>query len=564
MTDKDKLTLRKLLAPKGDDAECKVPYEELPKESIDEVEQSTPVKLGGALNKLSIISYVTHESTGRVEVTRIKCESLPFLEHEPMLLHVSGEDESTVAREIEYKTHKFFAEGYGLTVDINVSVFGEEDKQVHSELHKVYQNRVNLFVDMGSTNSKWIVSDANNNALLDIPLGESTSELCAEWGLDYDKISGYAKESEAFTRWLKRAVIGFVLHIQHKYEANVVNVMWSFPYVIDGVRLDFKRISEDITVDLTAYYEFPGRFELVPEGLALEHMFYDRVIELSKANEAELEENDRRSREEEANKVHNKEEMVKADANEKQREKELHEYEDKNWFAQIFSKKFHTSRYLPDLKEENLGREEALKAFRNTGARGDGKFNLLILDAGGSTLDYCYKPLRGELVSGSFRAGGNAVTAELANRMKLDLKEAERRKTTLSRAAKSDVLREATDVVYDEALETIAEKVKDRTGPLCIIGSGLAMWNRQLRDIVLMKLLNESEYKQGQILMFSPDMVSCFPMDKLGDHPKFRCFRDIVTHVADGGDVKTGTPWPSSDVCGGMYFNMTDSGKERT
>jgi len=421
-----------------------------------------------------------------------------------------------------------------------------------------------LFVDMGSTNSKWIVSDANNDALLDVPVGESTSELCAKWGLDYDKISGYDKEGEVFTRWLKRAVIGFVLHMQHKYEANVVNVMWSFPYVIDGVRLDFNRISEDVTVDLTAYYDFEGRFELVPEGLALEHMFYDRVIELAKANEAELEENKRRSRDEDANKAHNKEEKAKADANEKQREKELREYEDKNWFMQLFSRKFHTSLYSPHFEEENLGREEAMKAFRNTGARGDGKFNLLILDAGGSTLDYCYKPWRGKLVSGSFSAGGNAVTVELAKRMKLDWKEAERLKSTLSRTTKSNVLREVTDVVYDEALKMIAEELKDRTGPLCIVGSGLAMLNRYLRENVLMKLLNESEYKQGQILMFSPDMVSCFPMDKLGDHPRFRCFRDIVTHVADGGDVETGAPWPSSDVCGGMYFKMMDGGKERT
>ena len=531
---------------------------------MDAMEQYSPVELGAALNKLSVIAYVTCANKGRVEVTRIKCESLPFLEHEPMLLHISGEDESTVEREVRDKTRKFFAEGYGLTVDIYASVVGEEDKQVCSELHKDYQKRVNLFVDMGSTNSKWIVSDASRDVLLDIPLGESTSELCAEWGLDYDKISGYAKSGEEFTGWLKRAVIGFVLHIQHKYEANVVNVMWSFPYVIDGVRLDFERISEAVTDDLMANYDFSGRFELVPEGLALEHMFYDRVIELAKANEAELEENNRRVREEVTNKAHNKAEKAKADANEKQREKELREYEDKNWITRLFSKKFHTSLYSPDLKEENLGREEAMKAFRNTGARGDGKFNLLILDAGGSTLDYCYKPWRGKLVSGSFRAGGNTVTAELANRMELDLKEAERRKTTLSRAAKSDVLREATDVVYGEALKMIAEEVKDRTGPLCIVGSGLAMWNRQLRELVLMKLLNESEYKLGQILMFSPDMVSCFPMDKLDDHPRFRCFRDIVTHVADGVDLKTGTPWPSSDVCGGMYFKMTDIGKERT
>jgi len=501
-------------------------------------------------NKLTIGVFVRRFDFTRVEVTRIECLALPFLENESMLLHIFGGDEIEIEDRVKEVIGKFLKE-YGLSVEVGVVVSEDGEKLARKE----YSKRINLFVDMGSTNSKWIVSDADNDSLLAIPVGKSTSELCAEWGLDYDKVSAYAKGGEEFSRWLEYAVIKFVRHIQDEHRANVVNVKWSFPRVVDGTRLDFTKISDDVTVDLTAYYGLEGKFELVPEGFALEHMFRESVVELAKACESENAENERRVKEEAENKKHNMEEQAKVDDAVNKRKQELHEYENKGWWSQLWSRKYHTELYNPDFKEEHLGREDVWKSFRNTGARSDGKFDLLILDAGGSTLDYCYIPYGKKIDSGSFRAGGSDVTVRLAESLGLDLKEAEKRKRILSAAERNAVLMNATNAVYGECLAKIADKVNSRTGPLCVVGSGLAMCNRQLRKKVMAVLGIEK-----QMLMFSPDMVALFPSDKSSDFKWFKNFSDIVNHMDKNS--KIGMTWPSSDVCGGMYFMLlTDKAK---
>lgn len=505
-------------------------------------------------NELSIGVFVKRFDFNRVEVTRIECSALPFLKSESMLLHICGGDEIEIEDKVKEVIGKFLEE-YGLSVDARVSVSEDGEELARKE----YSKRINLFVDMGSTNSKWIVSNADNDSLLAIPVGKSTSELCAEWGLDYDKVSAYAKGGEEFSRWLEYAVIKFVRHIQDEHRANVVNVKWSFPRVVDGTRLDFTKISDDVTVDLTAYYGLEGKFELVPEGCALEHMFRESVVELAKACESEKAENERRAKEETENKEHNRGERAKVEANEKQREQELREHENKFFIKRWFSKKYHTPLYEPEIKDEDLGREEFWKAFCNTGASGNGKFDLLILDAGGSTLDYCYVPFSGKVVAGSYRAGGSDVTIRLAESLGLELKEAEDRKRQLSKAVESDALMNATNAVYREPLGRITKVVQNRTRGLCVVGSGLAMCNRQLRKKVM-----EVLHIENQMFVFSPDIVALFPLEKQNDFDWFKAFKSIVLHVEEGKDLKHGAPWPSSDVCGGMYFMMMAEKKKGT
>ena len=266
-------------------------------------------------------------------------------------------------------------------------------------------------------------------------------------------------------------------------------------------------------------------------------------------------------KEEAENKKHNMEEQAKVDDAVNKRKQELHEYENKGWWSQLWSRKYHTKLYNPDFKEEDLGREEVWESFRNTGAHGDGKFDLLILDAGGSTLDYCYIPYGNgkKIDSGSFRAGGSDVTVRLAESLGLDLKEAEKRKRLFSRLPESDDLLNATNAVYEEHLAKIVKVVRGQTDALCVVGSGLAMCNRQLRKKV-MEVLNV----KNQMLVFSPDIVALFPSEKQNDFDWFKTFRKIVIHVEEGKDEKSGAQWPSSDVCGGMYLMMMAEKKKGT
>lgn len=488
-------------------------------------------------------------------VTKIKSEDIPFIGEElrPTLQTLIEAERNDLICKVKNKVESFL-ESYGFDVDAEIGVVMSPSVYIMPE--GGYDKLINLFVDMGSTNCKWIVARASGNGetggFIDIPLGKPTKELCGEWGIDYDKASAYQLSKQDFSIWLGYAVLGFMLRIQEKHKANVVNLKWSFPRIINGKEIDFDEIGQELSEKLRPY-GLRGSFELVPEGIALSCMFKDRLTELAKASDEEEAENKRREVQEVKNREHNKLERRKEVNARNARTREEAEWKKEHWFKKWFCDPvLTTDKYTARLKSESLGREEALKAFRKTGARSDGKFNLLILDAGGSTLDYYFKPISGNVSTGSFEAGGKDVTSRLAKNLSISLEDAEDRKKELSRSATSKLLLAPTEIVYNDSLSTIAGIIGDAR-PLCVVASGLGMCNPQLRILLSKKL----SLPAGQIIIYSPDVASLFPKGKYSVFPKFKAFADIVGRVVENGP-QSSLPWPGGDVCGGMYFKVED------
>ena len=489
-------------------------------------------------------------------VTKVVCDDMPFVGEEllPILQTLSIVRKEELVRIVHEKITSFL-KAYGFDIDIDVVTTMASRKA--SATRRDYDKLINLFVDMGSTNCKWIVTRSDENGksggFIDIPLGKSTKELCGEWGIDYDKSSAYRLPKEDFVVWLGYAVLGFMLRIQEEHKANIVNLKWSFPRIVGGVEvesdIEFDKVSDDLS-EMLRPYGLRGRCEWVPEGIALACMFEDRLVELAKASDAEEKENERREAQEAKNREHNRMEREKEYESDEARRKEAEAWKKEHCFKRWFCAPVVTTRhYTANIQEESLGREEALKAFRMTGANADGKFNLLILDAGGSTLDYYYKPVSGNISTGSFAAGGKEVTDRLAEQLSVSPEVAEDRKRMLSKmTATSKTLLSVTEMVYGRSLSEIAKAVGNAK-PLCVVASGLGMCNSQLRILLAKRLSLPS----GQIIIYSPDVARLFPKDKYGEFPMFKAFSDIVGRVVEGGRPSS-LPWPGGDVCGGMYF----------
>jgi len=550
----------------------------------------------------------------RYRITGIECESLPFLEDELLgALELRKERESRKHALCDFAKQKIdsFLESYGFGASVNVEMVMsilDDPKSKHNDSlresemageapQKNSQNSgchlsadsqasrksnarskgdrkictadlkkknsrkaeypedkcINLFVDLGSTNSKYVVAKADlagkSLAFVEIPEAVKTKRLCGDWGIDYDKTSAYKLSRSEFVSWLSYAVLGFMLKMQKQRMSNVINIYWSFPKLIGSDDLDFNDISSTVTNQLKDY-GLRGAFMLVPEAESLKWMFKDRVAELAKASEEEELENVRRSKEEASNRKHNESEEMKVEASQRAREMEAENWKKEHWFKRVFCDPVvNTPLYTAQLKNVDLGRRTLMKAFRKTGATGDGKFNMVILDAGGSTLDFCYLPTTGRTVTESYQAGGASVTELLASKLGLSKEVAESRKMNLACLERSDLLREVTQAVYGNALSDMANKV-GHSRPLCVVATGLAMANYQLRLCVKEAL----GLKIDQMIMYSPDIARLFPRNLLSAYPDFQRFIHIVNRVVEGSNEDAALPWPGGDVCGGMYF----------
>lgn len=587
------------VAIKGVDADVVLPKAEIVSREIlggknDCEESAASIKEQSEANVLRVVVSVAPDAEEyplRYRIRDISCEALPFLKNELLSgLMSRSEPESSKTKLCFYAecAIKEFLKVFGFAAAISVEMamdiveedtvgFVEGSKNGQKKLSQgstskrrgIYKGRnvkkatypedkrINIYVDLGSTNSKYIVAAADANGkstgFLEIPVAEKTSRLCGGCGISYDKASAYKLGHDEFISWLAYAVLGFMRKIQEKFKSNVVNIYWAFPKVVEGAEIDFAGVSKVVTNRLCEY-GLLGRFCLIPEGESLKWMFKDRVTELAAASEEEERTNKRREEEEARNRTHNENERRKVEASRFARDREAAAWKKDHWFKKWFCSPEVTTRlYDAQIKSESLGRETLLKEFRKTGASGDGRFSMLILDAGGSTLDFCFLPVDGSIQSDSYQAGGAAVTDGLAKKLSISFEDAEKRKQALSVLSRHEILREITEAVYQKALKDISSRVGD-CKPLCVIGTGLAMANRQLR-LYIKEVLR---LPPDQIIMYSPDIASLFPDELLGVYPKFVDFLDIVHRVVKGSNKSAWLPWSGGDVCGGMYFRSID------
>ena len=517
-----------------------------------------------------IIGLVPLAGSKGYKVAKVECHRLPFYGEKVAaeVSHIVKADPDALGKEVVDRLIDF-----AKTLDLKVSpkyVISKDPNLIPQEDERYGGNEwFNLFVDLGSTNSKWMIArcdkEGRNNEPISIERARETAMLCGEWGIRYDKALAYTYNSGDFVAWLASAAVSFVRHVQKERQSYAVNVYWAFPKMVAGIQesnnLDFGVVSEAVTRELKGY-GLRGRFVLMPEAKSLKAMFGDRIAHIAIWNAKEETEN---RQEEESAKQHNKDEDRKAsqrkgeiEAEKMRHAKELAEYRGKHsgfWgkISGLFTsppKQKNIMPYVPSYVKVVKDRLHELKDFRNIGVVDKMPFDMLFLDAGGSTLDFYYIPAEGlrSSIFGSYRAGGRQVTEKL---MKLlhtdDFQEVEDKKVEICRTENDSRLREATKGTYGRCLDDIAQKIKGHGECLCVVCTGLAMKNACLRKMVREKL----SLADNQRILWSDDIA------RMADHanqmvkqyPDFEVFKSIVRRLQPNGQGS-----PAYDVVGGLYF----------
>lgn len=541
-------------------------------------------------NELPVeIGVVAVEGSKGYTVAKVKCPRLPFYGDKVarQLVGVVCKDPADLGKEVSTRLIAF-AKEIGLkispkpTIDMNPAL---TPKKVGAYKEgKVF----NLYVDMGSTNSKWMIWEGctGENGKHDFYLGnmkdenkavigaEKTETLCANFGIRYDKSLAYTYNSKDFNNWLCSAALIFMTHFEDERQEHAYNVYWSFPKFDASYdvahEIDFGSVSKFVTESLREY-GLKGGFYLVPEASAIESMFRNRVLHIAAASEKEVQSNQneeariREHNNDELSKVNAANERIKKAHDKYVQEKERWDEEHSGFWGTIagwFSSEPEEESIAPyagNFLEVVKDRLHELGDFRNVGVNSKMPFGMLFLDAGGSTLDYCYIPEGdGQGVSGSYLAGGKQVTKNLMRLLQIDdFDTAEERKvgSLSSETYVNPKLYEATASVYNDCLCDLSKKITGRDRYLCFVCTGLGMRNLALRNLIRERLPLASD----QRLIWSEDIAK---MAKGADSLK-KEFQDISWFNLIVRKLKEDRqPSPAYDVIGGLFFDFVDRNLE--
>lgn len=520
--------------------------------------------LGGHCdNTLSIevtISPLTDEGVQKYWVSDMTCEVLPFLAEE--LVERCCKEVFATERDVESRIRELAVSrlsGMGFEAKVFTYIIIRASKRKGADCGNSGRC-INLYMDVGSTNSKWIVSEAdretgNDLSFLEIASPMATKDICNAWGFSYDKASAYSLDRDGFMQWMGRAACSVMMRFSDYFKADVLNIRWAFPRIVHGKAIDFGNVGEMVTKSLRKR-GLHGTFQIVAESDSLKEFFFERLKDLAAANDREMMENKRREDAANENRVHNIDERRRYEETERTRAREADEWKREHWFKKFFcDPQYRTAAYVVNYKDESWTRSSLMDAFRKTGARADGKFNLLMIDAGGSTLDYYYRSANGaKSSSGSFRAGGQTITVLWSKEKNIDFKAAEEQKQNVFLQPghkRGGWLMDITRHVYEKPLMEIRNNVGNTCGQLCVIGTGLAMLNRQLQYLIG----EVFDLPDGQTVLWSPGIVEMLPREMYSKMPSdFRVF-DAIVRRKSGKDTGELQPWPSSDIVGGLYFS---------
>lgn len=547
-------------------------------------------------NELAVeIGVVPVKDSAGYEVAKVDCPRLPFYgeEVERQMVGIIRKDPEELGKEVSARLVAF-AKAIGLKITPKTTV--NKDPALTPLRGEDYDSAkvFNLFVDMGSTNSKWMVwegvakedGEAKEKVKYEFDVKDlkdaskaiikyaETSKVCAEYGIRYDKALAYSYDNEDFNDWLSSAALIFFRQIRDERKANAFNVYWSFPRFDAGVEgshdIDFDAISKAVTNKLKEY-GLKGSFYLVPEATALESMFRNRALHIVIASEKEVQSN----QDEEAQvRQHNNDELAKVNATQ-DRIKGAHEKyvkEKRKWDAEHsgfwgtiagwFSsepEEESIAPYVGNFLQLVKDRQHELGDFRNVGLNSKSPFAMLFLDAGGSTLDYCYIPEGdGQVVSGSYLAGGKQVTENLMQLLEIDdFDTAEERKTgsLSSETYVNPKLYEATVRVYDDCLRDLGKKIIVKDRYLCVVCTGLGMRNLALRNLIREYL----PLSKDQRMLWSEDIaVMVKGADSLKKMFEDMCWFNLIVRKLE----EDRQPSPACDVIGGLFFDFVDRYKE--
>ena len=486
-----------------------------------------------------------------LQVYEVQCLSYPVISEEQRdaFLNTKYKDLREVEEDIaQIKSN--LKDLFGYEVEISFVKKEEEERYDADEaidFKPLYgKTHINLYVDIGSTNTKCFVKKCDATGRYErFEMGNHevtpTERFCSERGFNYDKRLAYTSSGNDFFYMLAKAVKRLICAVEKDHQAHVVDVMWSFPKLVNESKTplktpnDFKCLSQKVTQHLKEEYGLlRGEFTLVEEGEALRAMFENQIRTVLE------------SVKEESKKT--KAAQAKQEAEEATRVKNAKKWNEEHcWLTKLLKKNPYGTPYHAVISTP----EELWKAFQLTGASLESKYQLVLLDAGGSTLDFSILDVNdkkpGSAVvkcGGSLKAGGQDLIKVVQKQEETWTQDDifEKFSQVTGNVECRDKCMNYTKSVYEKPLAEICKKVSVEQ-PKCVICSGLAM-----KNVFLSKLVRETfGLKNEQFLFYSPNVVD--GIKDISNLPKN--LKDFI-EIVRGKEGRIATP--AFDVSGGLYF----------
>lgn len=484
-----------------------------------------------------------------LQVYEVQCLSYPVISEEQRdaFLNTKYKDLREVEEDIA-QIKSSLKKLFGYEVEIAFVKKEEEERYDADEaidFKPLYgKTHINLYVDIGSTNTKCFVKECDATGRYErFEMGNHevtpTERFCSERGFNYDKRLAYTSSGNDFFYMLAKAVKRLICAVEKEHQAHVVDVMWSFPKLVNESKTplktpnDFKCLSQKVTQHLKEEYGLlRGEFTLVEEGEALRAMFENQIKTVleSVKKESETTKATRAKQEAEATRVKN-----------------AKKWNEEHWFKRYFTENPYGSLNRTVISTPG----ELWKAFQLTGASLESKYQLVLLDAGGSTLDFSILDVNdkkpGSAVvkcGGSLMAGGQDLIKVVQKQEETWTQDDifEKFSQVTGNVECRDKCMNYTKRVYEKPLAEICKKVSAEQ-PKCVICSGLAM-----KNVFLSKLVRETfGLKNEQFLFYSPNVVD--GIKDISSLPKN--LKDFI-EIVRGKEGRIATP--AFDVSGGLYF----------
>ncbi len=377
---------------------------------------------------------------------------------------------------------------------------------------------VAVFVDMGSTMTKLLVVELTTSPLPDTPSDggwleqlrrdlhqadsekgradriasieppKATADFISERGLPaFDKAALDKLPAEALVSWFEsaiRALAGFVACSKMRL---ISHVFWSFP---DTRKRDFTALNEELNRRVGRVVL--DRIEIVPEHHCLRRNFGGVLHFL--ASKAQAQHRDRTDAQKHNKSIENQKSEADATFS-----KEQKAYGKKSWFVRLF----HSAPEAPDTSKLRQVQVPTLdewhKQFRHINAA-ETLDEMVVIDAGGYSLDVFAHTESGMPLARSFAVGGSMLTSRLRRFLAdergvaledLPWNETEERKCRICDYDEPEEhrpafrrCRELTAEIYDPALHEMADWIAPQSAsrgiPVVLTGGG--MGNRFLRE----------------------------------------------------------------------------------
>jgi len=407
-------------------------------------------------------------------------------------------------------------------------------------------NLVNLFMDMGSTYTKYIVAQSNMNGdILKMRrcIGpKPTSTYCESISVDFNKKERVAAGTEAFGQWLVQS-LRKISQEHHKRGEIIHSVIWSFPDIDGTLDQDFYLKASNIVNSHTNAFIY-DKFMLIPEHESLKSMFDHILKTLAKVGRNEID-------------------LIKQKntVNRNKYNNSLHryrEYNNKWWLTKLFIEKV----YDPG-KLKQITIPEYYRKYLKMGCV-DGLKNFIILDAGGYSLDV-YGEIGTEFIKKSFETGGQQLTQQLEEVMLSENNDNDAEQEKI-RSCQHGACREYSEnckkwtiEIYQPCIDKIYKFISDNLKKssaegVSMVLTGQAFKNIYLHDFVIEKL---NKYTIGSQTSSNISNVIKSNTELLED-----TYLSLFYSITCKNEPQNLNPKNDLDIAGGSLFRHLELHKE--